>query len=422
MSTWTARPILSPEDIAYRKAHVVHRDRITRPAHRLKENKSGEMPTHMHFVDVETCARSIGQNMQQQDLVYGVSCYWERAHGNNKERKVWSTFSAIGEFWTSLLSRIHAKEKHYLIAHNLKADARCLEFERVLLGEGWAPDPPWDKGTVRIYRWHKDKSTLTVMDNLNLCVGTIEGIGEDMGIAKVPIDFESKDYKTMCARLLTGEDPQAPDHAELYERLKQRCHNDVLVMVTWWGRWLTFLLDEDWGNFGITVTKQAWNMYLHKYYEGNIFCHNNAPATALERDAYRGGRADVQHIGAYAEGTYYDLDGNAHYGSQMIKYMYPSKLVGHAYTTTVKELRHLLHYFCLIARVTLTVDVPIFPHKVGGFTSYPTGTFTTTLTTRELEWLFKRGQIHQVHEVAWYEKSRLFAKAIREVRKRELEA
>jgi len=396
--------------------------RLRRPPHLLKGNKGGEMPLHLHFVDVETLPRPLDDGVQLQELVYGVVCYWEREHGKNRDRKVWGTFTDIDTFWNQTLARIHPKERHYLIGHNIKADARVLEFERVLPDKGWTPEPPWDKGNVRIYRWRKGTRTLIILDNMNFCVATIEQIGEPFGIDKIDIPFDSRLYRTMAQTVKEGEEYLSTAQTDLWKRLKTRCHNDVLTMVTWWENWLTFLVQEDWGTFGITITKQAWNLFLHKYYTGNIMCHSRYRSTMLERASYKGGRADVQHIGKYTDGPYYDVDANAHYGSQMVRYEYPVRLLERQVNVPPGLCRSLLDSHCVVARVTVSIDVPTFPHKVAGFTAYPTGTFTTTLTTRELEFAYKRGTVHQVHEMCLYERYPLFKEAVQEIRSKELDA
>ncbi|GAJ15656.1 unnamed protein product, partial [marine sediment metagenome] len=81
-----------------------------------------------------------------------------------------------------------------------------------------------------------------------------------------------------------------------------------------------------------------------------------------------------------------------------------------------------LEKYAVVATVLLTIPVPAIPHKVFGFSCYPTGTFTETLTTRELQFVLDRGEIHQVSRFARYRQDWIFKEAIEEIRSKELEA
>ncbi|GAI60604.1 unnamed protein product, partial [marine sediment metagenome] len=257
-----------------------------------------------------------------------------------------------------------------------------------------------DRNNVRLFRWTKGKATLMIADNMNWFNNTIEEIGEWVGVEKIEIDWEN------------------PNEV----MVKRRCHNDVLTMVKGWEWWLKTIQERDWGNFGITATKQAWNMYLHRFYQGHIYLHKGYRLCKLERAALKGARCDIQRMGRWFGQRFYDIDGNAHYASQQVKYPYPLKVHEHHNSVPVEYLVEALEKYAVIAKVLFTIPVPAIPHKVFTFQCYPTGTFTETLTTRELQFVLDRGRLHKVYRFASYDQDTIFTEAILEIRAKELEA
>lgn len=390
----------SPRPLEHLLAHQTHCPRVHRPPHHLRPNKGGEMPTHLHFVDCETVPEYVSRGVQRQSMWYGVHCYVRRAAKDRKEKQEWSTFMAPGELWDLVVSHIAGKNRHYVLAHNLKADARALHMVRELRKRGWVLKHRWEGSNARIFRWSKGKCTIMVLDNMNWFPVSIEAIGKWVGVEKIEIDWEHPDK----------------------EAVKRRCHNDVLTMVKAWDWWLKTIQEYDWGNFGITATSQAWHMYLHRYYKDNVKIHASYRLCHLERAAMRGARADVQRLGRWSGQTFYDLDGNAHYASQQVKYPYPVRLLEHHNSVPVEHLVDALKKYAIVAKVLFTTPVPAIPHKVFGFMCYPTGTFVETLTTRELQFVLERGEILAVYRFARYKQAMMFKEAIEEIRSKEVAA
>ncbi|GAH47727.1 unnamed protein product, partial [marine sediment metagenome] len=132
------------------------------------------MPQHLHFVDVETRREWVSRKVRRQVLWYGEYCYIRRPTKDRKAQVHWYKFTSPDEFWDALLPWVRSKTRHYLIAHNLKADARALHFVAHLRKRGWTLKQLWDRNNVRLFRWTKGKATLMIADNMNWFNNTIE--------------------------------------------------------------------------------------------------------------------------------------------------------------------------------------------------------------------------------------------------------
>ncbi|MBU2685564.1 MAG: DNA polymerase, partial [Gammaproteobacteria bacterium] len=186
------------------------------------------------------------------------------------------------------------------------------------------------------------------------------------------------------------------------------CEENIDVLVDLWKAWFTFLDENDLGNFGPTVGRQAFNAYRHRFMSSKIGIHRDKAAVRLERAAYRGGRTECFQVGHFTDGPYYKLDVNSMYAAIMLGYSFPKKLISVIRNVKASDLARLLNQYSVIAEVVIQPKEPIYPKRMSGRNSYPTGTFMTTLTSPELRRALENDEVRGVGEVAFYESARLF--------------
>ena len=92
----------------------------------------------------------------------------------------------------------------------------------------------------------------------------------------------------------------------------------------------------------------------------------------------------------------------------MKEFEYPTKIVKFGKHLTLDGLRRYLKRYCVIAKVLVTTDEPVFGFKDERLI-FPVGTFQVTLNTRELEYGLKKNFIRGIYEYAVYEKASIFS-------------
>jgi len=359
---------------------------VARKPHRLKENYGIEAPHNVIFVDTESYAEEQENGDVWHTLRLGVACYWRYVSASDRWVEKWLVFYTAAEFWDWVETLLRKKTRFYIVSHNLDFDMPMLDTLRELEARGFGLTHFYKKGIITLARYKRDSVTLQFMDNLNLFAADLRSLGETLGSSKLHVDFSQ-----------VGED-----------ELITYCKQDVQILVEAWRSWLQFLRDYDLGVFAPTLAGQAFNAYRHKFMHYPIFIHDDDEATALEREAYHGGRTECFRVGRYRGQTYRKLDVNAMYPAVMHDHEYPCKLLAVKRNVTVDRLRELLQRYCCIAKVRVRPTEPVFVHYVNGWLCYPTGEFETVLCTRELLYAFERNWVLDVEQVAVYERAPLF--------------
>lgn len=358
--------------------------KIARNWHYLQSNKTSSVPERHVFVDTETSRIKIGDGKWRHDLKLGWACYIEYTKKEGVRKEEWLSFRKKDEFWNWLDKKCHDRTKLILWAHNIGFDLSVLGSCKALGERGWKLKL-WVQDAQRvILTYRKDKKTLQVLDTLNFFKASLKQIGEDIGLSKGEVDFD------------TVSDDVLSDY----------CRNDVEIVKKVVIELLTFIIDNDLGTFKYTVAGQAFTAFKHRFMTHKILVHNNLLAINLERAAYRGGRSEVFRMGEIDE-TVYNLDVNSMYPYMMQKYLYPTLLRGYSSDCKLPVLMSLMNKFLVIAKVKVYVKEPCVGIKKN-WLIFPVGNFDAVLTSPELSEVTKFGVIKNVLEVSWYDKAPIF--------------
>ena len=357
-----------------------------RPCHILKSNKATQMPQRVIFFDTESRLRDKGRVIYHDVyLIVGKYVHYRSDLSQGKTSELFHT-SSPEEFWSWVESKVHAKEKLYLIAHNVGYDLITSQGLMILPQKGWKVKTLYEKGRTFHLVMQNGKRSLSFINLANYFTGTLREIGEEIGLEKLELDYTNPDY----------------DKALTY------CQRDVEIVERAFTAFLEFIQEHNLGNFAVTAPAQAFNAFRHRFNNHKIYIHNHPKAIELERSGYYGGRTEAFKVGEIKDTPVYDLDVNSMYPSVMIESRFPVRLIFYEDRVLSDNLRRLLGKYLLMARVILNTRVNVFPLSHMGTLIFPVGRFETVLSTPELELALDLGVIEQVLEVAAYEPGRIF--------------
>jgi len=339
------------------------------------------------FVDAEADITRGSESVQEHSFRLGVGCLCVYDAEMGLEEQEWRDFGDEIDLWNWVEELSSTYKKLLIISHNIDYDARLSRAFFYLPRLGWSPSYIVIAQSCTLLAWERGEYKIEFLDNMNWWHSSLAQIGDSIGLPKLSVDFETVDD----------------------EELLVYCHRDVEILVRLWQTWFKFLDENDFGNFGITAAKQAFNAYRHRFLTQKVGIHNNAAAASLARGAYHGGRTECFLVGKASPGTYYKLDVNGLYAAMMSWYPQPCKLVKVIQNVSVDFLDYLLTRYLAVAEVVVETREPLFVRKIAGRNAYPTGTFFTTLTTPELQIALINRAVRGIGRVALYEGADLFS-------------
>lgn len=355
-------------------------------AHVLKDSTGKSFPTHIIFFDTETREVAEPDGRTELRLNFGVACYY-RASGSGREAKeTWITFTDKATLFRFIIDRAYAGQRLTLVAHNISFDAKVVDLFSQLKESSFKLQKIITTGTRNIWKFSRDRATIICLDNMNFFNSSLADLGASIGIAKLKMpaaDAPFSEWETYCRR-------------------------DVEVMVKAWALWRSFLKDNDLGNFGLTLASQSLNAFRHRFMRHKIYVHNNTAAIQLEREAYHGGRTEAFQIGTLPRGNYHYLDVNSMYPSVMRDFKLPTRLRELTGRISLDLLGRYLKHSCVIAKVRVRTRENVYAVVQNSRLVFPVGTFTTTLTSRELSHALGKGHILAVESACIYESDFIF--------------
>lgn len=361
--------------------------------HALRKNARTKLPSRFIFYDCETFPEAFTETIERHSLKVGYACYVSRVTKSLRWQETWLKFTTASQFWDFVDSKAEKKKRLMLVAHNQNFDFMVVNGFVELVKRGWELTRHIITSNLFIARFKKDSCTIQVIDSLNWLRASIKALGEALGVPKGEINFET------CS----------------IEELEVYCKQDVKIVKDSVLALIQFIRTYDLGNFQLTRASQAFSTYKHRFMKFKLWIHAHFQAQLLERLSYRGGRNEAFFLGITRE-TIYDFDVNSLYPFVMRENDYPTKFIRYMTQTSVRDLEGLVEKYCVIAKVKITIKEPFIGLKTERLI-FPIGTFWVTLTTPELKRVLQRGIIHEVAELAIYEKAPIFRKWVDELYK-----
>lgn len=356
----------------------------------LQSNKGNAVPDRVIFFDVETKGIQISKTAEEQQLWFGYGCFTRLKADSKKPTEQWFYFDTIQEFWDRVEEKMTAKQKLYLVAHNVQFDFLVMKGFEELFERGFERKKILLQNGANIWTFKKGTKTLQVIDNLNYFKLPLKQLGDDLGLEK----------------------GKMPGKGELKDNWQDYCRRDVEIIKLAWETWRDYIKENDLGNFAVTLPSQAFTAYRHRFMHRPIKIHQNGEVYKLERQAYCGGRTEVFWYGKFGSDQYYIVDINSMYPAIMKYGKFPSHLIGTMERPSLSQLSQLLEYYGVVAEVLLNTERNMYPYRMKDKLVFPVGNFSTTLTTNELIEALAAGEIERVDKLAYYEVANLFSEYV----------
>lgn len=354
------------------------------------------MQNHFLFVDTET-KRKETQKIIEEKFYLGWFRYWDRKKNIIKDIE----FSEQKVFYNYVLDLMKTINNIIIFAHNTDFDIKVLGGISKFIKKGYNVKSFYINGKTFILILKKKNKTICIYDTMNYVPMSLKEIGKSIGIEKLDIDFKTCSDKELS----------------IY------CKNDVFIIYSFIKKLIMFLESYELSKLKPTVSSLALNIFRHKFYnkkKNPIYIHGWSKAIELERMSYRGGISDCLKVGEHFKEKIYKLDINSMYAFIMRDKQIPVKLIYYRDITSCKPNLLMRIYNkhkkqkLVIARCKvflpkkyayILIKTEIDKQKKSMFLS---GTFNVTLTSPELDFVYKYGKIIEIYNLALYEKSIIF--------------
>lgn len=379
---------------------------MARNWHYLRGSKHAGWPkkqTALSLLLGESAFGQPGEMRSKSTLLAWGAATWTGEEGEIRSEHT-ASGTTLGEWWLYLDVIMRRGERLWIwadgMAHALAvlgfwrlldcgawrlvgADRRC-DAERTETGRSKAAglcivaDPP----TLILAAPCRSNGTVCFADQRNLGGG---GFGRDNGGASYAGGMDAKESGAASERRRCALERARRSQREL----------------TCWQRTVAEL---NLGGLRATSAAQAWHGWRYGYLTSPVQVHCEPDRLAAERDATYGGRCEVYRCGLYS-GTVVEHDAAAHYPAIAEAEPLPARIVRGIDPAAWCLDRASACGVLAIARGRVKTDAPCLPHRHGGRTVYPVGTWIGTYCLPEIELLRREGGTFQAERVWYYEGS-----------------
>jgi hypothetical protein len=355
----------------------------------LSQVKRKGLPRRMIIFDTETIEENINDNESQHKLFLGIAVYYER-RSNGKDTEVWFEFKTKDEFWNFVIDHCYKKSVLNIVSHNISFDFRVVDGFNELKKRGFILYKFLSNNWVNIWKFRKDDTKIIVFDSMNYFNVSLYELGKSIGLDKLEMP---KDYENI-------------DNWKIY------CKRDVEILLYAFKQLFLFINENNLGYFGYTLASQSLISYRKNFLNTKIFFKRSDYIVNFERNAYYGGRVECFRIGYFNGDNYYYLDVNSLYPYVMKNTYLPIRLIGIYDNVDIKLLERFIDKYCLIAKVRIKTDFPLYPYRLNKKLIFPVGEFTTYLCTPEIKLGLERNNIISIDEVFVYLRDKIFDKFV----------
>lgn len=359
--------------------------------HILSTNKQKYIPSNIIFYDSETQGSIIFKEkntknkneveLTQETLRLGFYEYWIDGKFERED------FFYNKEYFFNMIQDtfLGLRKTLYIFAHNQGFDFRVsLDNEFFEFNYDKVLDIIDGNHFILIFKHKKTKRKIVFLDSFNYFKTSIEKLGDELGIDKIPI----ADFDNVAT-----------------EYLKLRCMIDVEILRKTIFELFNFIEENNVGSFKYTIAGLSFNGFRHSFMSDTIYIHANEKAHRLERKSYFGGRTECFFIGKLNE-LIVKLDVNSSYPYAMKNEEYPVKLIRVLHNPSLEYVKELEKKYLVIADVLVNTDKRFYPKKIDNKIVFPIGTFRTSLCSPEL--FFDYSNIIKVFSICIYEKRSIF--------------
>jgi hypothetical protein len=328
--------------------------------HYVKPNESARIPRRHIFLDTEAVQEPVpGGEVQTWRLA--VACFYSALAGR-KVKERWGRYATPRKLWIDVDTHCGSHDRTVLWAHNLSYDVRISDAFAILPQLGWRLEAHNINPRGTWLTWRKGRATLMMVDSMSVFPASLERVGQCFDLAKVDL----------------------PAAADPDDEWLARCLQDVNILRTAVLAYLTWLEDNDMGNWQPTGAGQSWAVYRHKFLTHKLLVHNDEDALRAERRALWTGRCEAYWHGELRGQVVHEWDFEMAYARIARDNPVPVRLIGPMPDDYDWQSICNSDSAALLAEVTVTTDLPVVPCESAGRVLWPVGTFDTTLWDVEI--------------------------------------
>ena len=357
--------------------------------HLLRKNESDSIPSHLLFLDTESfiIAKEKGFVLPFR---LGWTCYVICEDVNEEKEGEWKCWRSKKKMIDYIFSKCYEKTCLYVFAHNIFHDLRAIDFFRYAKKERWNIEMFIDSGKTSFLKVRKEKKSIAFLSTTNFFPYSLMLLGENIGINKGEVNFKTVKY---C-------------------ELKRYCKQDTLIIKKVMIDFFRYIKLNNLGRFCITAPAQAMYCYRYRFMTQKIFPPNDENIIELERQSYHGGRTECFFIGELLTDQVFVYDVNSMYPYVMKNNYFPTYSKYVYKKMKISKMRKIIKYFCVIAKVKISTNIPIYGVEYNNRLIFPVGVFCTVLTTPEIQYALKHNHIRKIYDVVLYTKGKIFSQYV----------
>jgi len=353
---------------------------------KLRENKGRGLPRRMLFFDTEAKTRIQGRETHLRTKL-AVTCYINFHSGTKKPKETWHSFRDTFSFCRYIHDLARPKSVLWCFAHNAFYDLQASDVFYYLPLWGWNLQFTYDSGLTYLLVIEREKAVIKFVSTTNYFDLSLKELGRMTACEKLEVDFEGVSE----------------------EELETYCRRDVEIVKRAVLEFVSFVRENDLGNFSLTRAGQALNAFRHRFMKTPIRYHDDPEVRALERDCYFGGRTECFRFGEQKRDRYVTLDINSMYPFLMKTRKYPFRCLEYREGCTLKQLERVLVNYGVCIDCDIETEEPAYAYRDGLKIIFPVGRFRTGLCTEGARYALERGHIKKIHRIAVYEMCNLFS-------------
>jgi len=353
--------------------------------HNLRHNRIVTLPKRVLYLDVETKKRVQGDE-EHHRMRLAWTCYINRKKNADTHREVWTCFDKTYDLCKYLHTKAIEDTPLYMFGHNVFFDIQSSDFFYFFTKWGWQLSFYYDKALTYILVIHKGRKSFKIVSSTNYWPVSLKEVGKMLGIEKPEVDFEKCTEKQLSAY----------------------CKNDVGILKQSMEYYFKFIELNDLGRFSLTRASQAFTAYRHRFMHKKIAIHKDAEITAVEREAYFGGRVECFRFGEQPIDDYVLLDINSMYPYIMKTCPVPVKTLDITDGIELNSIEPILKNYGCIAYVSIETDEPCYAYRVGQKIMFPVGKFDTYVCTPGLRYAFEHDHLKKIHRLILYDMDIIF--------------
>lgn len=364
-----------PSNNAY---SVEQSNQSSRATHWVPRNHQCRIPKRWIVFDTESKSNYEGET-EVQSWRMGAGIRWR--HGLKRSNLMEAiTFESARELWEWVSSYCKTGERTVAIAHNLGYDVRVASALEILPTLGFRLEWCNLDQNVSAMTWRSDHGTLVLADSWTWLPVALANIGADIGLAKLSMPSKAADKAS-------------------WERY---CMRDAEILYHVVNQLVTYVADNDLGNWQPTGAGMAYAIWRHKFMTHRVLVHDDMEAIEAERAAMHTGRAEAWRHGRLEPSIWTEVDMKNAYVRIASECDLPAKLKYRTGGITNAQYHKLCSNFRVLARVRTNTEVPCVPHRASNQTLWPVGTFDTWLWDTEVSLLFEAQQEVTITEAYIY--------------------